>query len=226
MVAAPELSPAFEDYLKAIWTSQEWSDTPITTNALAGRMGFAPSTISEAVKKLSERGLVTHRKYGSIDLTEQGRAAALQVVRRHRIIETFLVQHLGYGWDEVHDEAEILEHAVSDTLIERLSVSLGNPTRDPHGDAIPSMDGRVDRPPAVALDTVPVGGVYTVSRVADTSPEVLRYLRDAAILLDVSIAVDRRNDAAGVMSVTVGEQSVELGIAAAAAVWVAPARNG
>ena len=149
--ARADLSSVAQDYLKVIWTAQEWSQEKVSTKLLAERMSVSASTVSEAVRKLADQGLVEHARYGSITLTEDGRRAAIAMVRRHRLIETFLVNELGYGWDEVHDEAEVLEHAVSETLMERIDAKLGHPDRDPHGDPIPSVDGAVPTPPARQL---------------------------------------------------------------------------
>src|SRR3989337_1297624 len=136
-----ELSTLAETYLKVIWNAGEWIEEPVTVGALAARLGFTPSTVSEAIRKLDRLGLVSHARYGAIELTKEGRLAALAMVRKHRLLETFLVTELGYTWDEVHDEAEILEHACSDRFIDRLANKLGDPTRDPHGDPIPRSDG-------------------------------------------------------------------------------------
>lgn len=115
----------------------------VSTKMLAEKIGVSASTASESIRKLAEQGLVDHEKYGAVTLTEAGRRAALEMVRRHRLLETFLVNELGYAWDEVHDEAEVLEHAVSDRLVARIDAKLGFPQRDPHGDPIPATDGQV-----------------------------------------------------------------------------------
>jgi DtxR family transcriptional regulator, Mn-dependent transcriptional regulator len=153
----PTTSPAIEDYLKTVYAHTEWQPDAITPKALADRLGIAPSSVTEMVKKMAEQGLVTHVPYKAIRLTDAGRARALAVVRRHRLIETWLVREMGYGWDEVHDEAEILEHAISDRLLEAIDARLGRPTRDPHGDAIPAADGTLISEPAVRLDEAPTG---------------------------------------------------------------------
>ena len=124
-----------------IWSATEWSDSPITVGAMAERMGVRPATVSDGIRRLAKQGLVTHAPYGSIELTATGREHAVEMVRRHRLLETFLVQVLGYGWDEVHDEAEILEHAVSDTMIKRIDERLGYPTRDPTVSRSPQQAG-------------------------------------------------------------------------------------
>lgn len=128
------LTAVGQDYLKAIWNAQEWSPEgapqKVSTKMLAEKIGVSASTASESIRKLAEQGLVDHEKYGAVTLTEAGRRAALEMVRRHRLLETFLVNELGYAWDEVHDEAEVLEHAVSDRLVARIDAKLGFPQRD------------------------------------------------------------------------------------------------
>ena len=141
-----DLTTVAQDYLKVIWTAQEWSLEKVSTKMLAERIGVSASTASESIRKLADQGLVNHEKYGAVTLTEAGRRAALAMVRRHRLMETFLVRELGYSWDEVHDEAEVLEHAVSDRMLDRIDAKLGHPTRDPHGDPIPAADGQVPTP--------------------------------------------------------------------------------
>ena len=146
----PATSPAIEDYLKTVYGHTEWQPDPITPKALADRLGVAPSSVTEMVKKMAAAGLVSHVPYGAVRLTDAGTSRALAVVRRHRLIETWLVQEMGYAWDEVHDEAEILEHAISDRLLEAIDARLGRPARDPHGDPIPAADGTLHRRIAVA----------------------------------------------------------------------------
>ena len=176
-----ELSPSTQDYLKTIWRLGEWEPERVTTTSLAARMGLAASTVSEALKKLTAQGLVTGPSYGVVELTEQGRDVAVHMVRRHRILEMFLATELGYSWDEIHDEAEVLEHAVTDRFIDRLDAKLGHPSEDPHGDAIPSRDGVVTPAPAVPLADVTHPEPVRVTRVSDESPETLRVLAEAGI---------------------------------------------
>lgn len=220
-----DLTMVAQDYLKVIWTTQEWSHEKISTKLLAERLGVSASTASESIRKLADQGLVHHEKYGAVTLTDRGRAAALVVVRRHRLLETFLMRELGYGWDEVHDEAEILEHAVSDMMLDRIDAKLGYPTRDPHGDPIPGADGQVPTPPARQLSACSDGDVATVARISDADPEMLRYFDAVGISLDSRLQVLARRDFAGMISVSVqdahGElNTVELGSPAAQAIWV------
>jgi len=196
-----DLTPVAQDYLKVVWAAQEWTDERVTTKLLAERIGVGASTVSETVRRLSAQGLLEHAPYGAITLTERGRALALAMVRRHRLLETYLVSELGYGWDEVHDEAEVLEHAVSDLLIERIDARLGHPTRDPHGDPIPGPDGVVVRPGAVPLAELVVGDRGTVARISDADPDVHRNLAEIGVGLDTGVEVRERREYAGILSV-------------------------
>ncbi len=222
-----ELTPVAQDYLKAVWSAQEWSDEKVTTGLLADRLGVGPSTVSETVRRLTAQGLLGHEPYGGVWLTDLGRQYALVMVRRHRLLETWLVHDLGYRWDEVHDEAEVLEHAVSERLVERISERLGHPERDPHGDPIPSPDGRVVRPEAVPLADLDAGGHGVVARISDADPEALRYLADLGLALDLPVAVSQRREFAGTLGVTWERDgarvAVDLGLLAASRIWVVPA---
>jgi DtxR family transcriptional regulator, Mn-dependent transcriptional regulator len=211
--------------LKVIWTAQEWSVDKVSTKMLAEKMGVSASTASESIRKLAEQGMVNHEKYGAVTLTEAGRRAALAMVRRHRLLETFLVNELGYGWDEVHDEAEVLEHAVSDRLVARIDAKLGFPRRDPHGDPIPASDGRVPSPPARQLWVCDDGDSGRVARISDADPEMLRYFDSVGISLDSQFRVLTRREFAGMISVAIeaadgAQTTVELGSPAARAIWV------
>ena len=184
------MNSVVEDYLKVIYAHTEWQPEPITTGALAARLGLAASSVTEMVKKLVAQGLVSHEPYGAVELTAEGTALALQMVRRHRLIETWLVEHIGYTWDEVHDEAEVLEHAMSDRLLSAIEAQLGHPSRDPHGDPIPRADGTVERPAAVLLADAPDGGV--VARVSDRDPLLLRHLEAEGIVVDAVVTPAQR----------------------------------
>ncbi|MGJ9413378.1 metal-dependent transcriptional regulator [Aeromicrobium sp. CF4.19] len=220
---SPELPSASQDYLKVIWTSREWSDEKISSRAIARRLEHSPSTVSETIKRLAAQGLVTHERYGDVELTADGRRVAVAMVRRHRLIETFLVEYLGYAWDEVHDEAEVLEHAVSDDFVERLAARLGHPERDPHGDPIPSASGRLPDLDATRLSELAAPASVRVARVSDADGELLRYLDEHAIALDTAVQVVERHDAAGTLAVDVAGTRLQLGLQAAEAIWVVPA---
>ncbi|MCH1882659.1 metal-dependent transcriptional regulator [Agrococcus sp. ARC_14] len=213
-------STAAEDYVKAIYHHTEWQADPVTPSQLAARLGLANSTVTEMVKKLAAAGLVHHRPYGAIALTTQGAALAVRQVRRHRVVETWLVERHGYDWDEVHDEAEILEHALSDRLLDSIARSLGDPVRDPHGDPIPAADGAVVRPDAVLLADAVVGHEGAVVRISDNDPAMLRFLADAGIALDTALTVLGQKPYSGSIQVHTANGTVDLGPAVAQAVWV------
>lgn len=162
-----------QDYVKVVWTATEWGGPPITTKALADRFGTTQANVSETVKRLAALDLVRYERYKPVVLTARGSELALAMVRRHRLVESFLVTTLGYDWNEVHDEAERLEHAVSDTMIERIDALLGHPTADPHGDPIPRPDGTMVRPARTIRLQDAAAGDYTVVRISDDEPDVL-----------------------------------------------------
>jgi DtxR family Mn-dependent transcriptional regulator len=217
-----ELTTSAQDYLKMIWSATEWSETPITVGAMADRLGVKPSTVSDGIRRLSKQGLVTHAPYGSIELTVSGREHAVEMVRRHRLLETFLVQVLGYGWDEVHDEAEILEHAVSDTMIKRIDELLEHPTRDPHGDPIPSPEGRTNAPEGIRLAAVDPDREVAITRISDADPDMLRYFAELGLAPDTRLTVLAHRPYAGVTTIRVPdrESDIDLGPVAAEAIWV------
>ncbi|GKV71850.1 MULTISPECIES: metal-dependent transcriptional regulator [Pseudarthrobacter] len=215
-----DLTAPAQDYLKMIWSATEWSQTPITVGAMAERLGVKPSTVSDGIRRLTKQGLVAHAPYGKIELTEDGRDHAVQMVRRHRLLETFLVQILGYGWDEVHDEAEILEHAVSDTMIERIAERLGHPTRDPHGDPIPSANGRLPVPQGFQLAEAEPDRGLRITRISDSDPQMLRYFAELGLAPDTQLRVLAHRPYADVTTVRLQDRDVDLGPSAAEAIWV------
>lgn len=216
-----DLTSVTQDYLKVIWTSQEWSDAKVTTKLLAERLGVSASTASEGIRKLADQGLVEHERYGSVTLTDDGSAAAIGMVRRHRLLETYLVRELGYGWDEVHDEAEILEHAVSDHLIARIDAKLGHPRRDPHGDPIPQADGRVPDAGSLQLAELDVDEAGVINRISDSDSEMLRYFQEVGIDLDRTVKVIEKRPFAGTITVCVDDgEPIHLGDIASRAIFL------
>jgi DtxR family Mn-dependent transcriptional regulator len=207
-------SPAVDDYLKTIYHHTEWQDDRITPSRLALELGLAPSSVTEMVQKLAAQGLVTHRPYGPIELSPEGEHRAAAIIRRHRLVETWLVREFGYGWDEVHDEAEVLEHALSDRLLERIDERLGRPTHDPHGDAIPDAAGRVHREPFVLLGAAAVGHAGRVLRVSDRDPDLLRAVEAVGVTVGAAVTV---TDAA---TLRIADALVALPAGAAEAVWL------
>jgi len=168
-------SASIEDYAKAIYALEERHGVASTT-ALAERLEISPPAVSAMVKKLAALGYVTHLPYRGVRLTDQGRGVALEVLRHHRLLETYLVEELGVPWDRVHAEAEVLEHVLSEGLEERIAAKLGEPTHDPHGDPIPAADGTVVEPETVALDTLATGDRGRFVRVSDSDSKLLREL--------------------------------------------------
>ncbi|PVZ60911.1 metal-dependent transcriptional regulator [Arthrobacter sp. H-02-3] len=223
-MAVSDLTASAQDYLKVIWSATEWSGAPVTVGMMAARLGVSASTASEGIRKLSNQGLVSHARYGSIELTAEGREQAVAMVRRHRLLETFLVQALGYAWDEVHHEAEVLEHAVSDTLISRIDALLDHPVRDPHGDPIPAADGQSDRPDAIQLTAVEPGRTIRICRVSDADPARLRHFSRLGLTLDTEFTVVERRSFSAAMTVRVHGQgeNIELGLPDSDAIWVVP----
>jgi len=208
---------AIEDYVKVIYSHTEWQPAKITTSVLAARLGLAASSVTEMVKKLVAQGLAIHEPYGAVELTAAGNELALRMIRRHRLIETWLVERYGYTWDEVHDEAEVLEHSLSDRLLDAIDAELGHPTRDPHGDLIPRIDGTIVRPAAARLSDVDAG---VVVRISDRDPVVLRQLETEGVALDAQVHVVER-DALGA-TVSISDVAVRLTDEALASIWVRP----
>lgn len=187
-VTREPLTRSVEDYLKAIYTLSP-EGRPASTSDIAHRLELSAPSVSGMVKRLSEQGLLEHVPYKGVQLTEEGRRAALRMIRRHRVIETYLVGRLGYSWDTVHQEAERLEHAVSDTLIERMAEALGNPGADPHGEPIPTQDGLIEEISATPLSDIRPGDTVQVRRVTAGDPDRLRYLASVGLKPGVVVTV-------------------------------------
>ncbi|MFD0704662.1 metal-dependent transcriptional regulator [Alloscardovia venturai] len=191
------LSASAQDYVKAIWKLHEWHHAPetpsspcvISTSDLARETGMRTSTVSGAISRLADVGLVTHAPYGGIQLTTEGEIQAIRMLRRHRIIETYLVRELGYNWDEVHEEAESLEHAASNFMINRMEERLGFPDRDPHGDPIPDRAGTIPQFDTINLNLVPVGQSVMLARVNDDDTALLQLLQSHDAMVDSIITV-------------------------------------
>jgi DtxR family Mn-dependent transcriptional regulator len=174
-------SSAVEDYTKAVYALEQRGNGPVTTNALAERLGVTAASASGMVKKLDELGLVEHEPYRGVRLTPAGERVALEVLRHHRLLELYLATSLGVPWDRVHAEAEVLEHVLSEELEELIAAQLGHPTRDPHGDPIPSAELTVEESPTESLATLQPGECATFVRISDSDPEMLRYLAERGI---------------------------------------------
>ncbi|HXF95123.1 MAG TPA: metal-dependent transcriptional regulator [Gemmatimonadales bacterium] len=212
------LSRSVEDYLKVIYhLSSEGGFA--TTSDIAAMLALAPPSVSGMVKRLSETGLIEHVPYRGVQLTPQGRRAALKMIRRHRVLELYLTQHLGYDWDDVHQEAERLEHAVSDELIERMARALGDPQYDPHGAPIPTVEGEIEETALVSLDDAPVGAGLEVRQVDDADPARLRYLAEQGLTPGTRIVVADRHPFNGPTIVRLGQETRVVGQELARTVW-------
>ncbi len=205
-------STAVEDYAKAIYGLEARAGgDPVSTNALAERLGVTPGSASAMVKRLGELGLVSHLPYRGVSLTDSGRRVALEVIRHHRLLELYLVESLGLPWDRVHDEAEVLEHVLSEQLEERISAQLGHPTRDPHGDPIPGPDLVLAEGETASLEALEPGARGTFVRVSDADPEMLRYLAALGIAPGDGFEVLGRQPFGGPLTVRFGTARHALG---------------
>lgn len=208
--AAADLTRSVEDYLKAIYTLSS-AGQPATTTGIAEALDLAAPSVSGMVKRLAEAGLLEHLPYKGVTLTGDGRRAALRMLRRHRLIEAYFVKFLGYSWDTVHDEAERLEHAVSDDLIDRMARALGNPLVDPHGDPIPAADGTIHEVSAVPLPDIAIGETVTIARVDSGSAERLRWLGDAGLVPGAEVTVREVQPFSGPITLDLGTEKRIVG---------------
>jgi DtxR family Mn-dependent transcriptional regulator len=204
-------SHAIEDYAKAIYVLETRGDEPVSTNALADRLGVTPGSVSAMVKKLDEADLVTHTPYRGVRLTAAGRRTALEVIRHHRLLELFLAEVLEMPWDRVHQEAEVLEHVLSTELEEIISAKLGNPTHDPHGDPIPTPDFQIEERETTSLDDLLTGDTGTFVRVSDSDSAMLRYLGERGVTPGARLEVVERQPFGGPLFVRVGDEVHPLG---------------
>ncbi|MBW7932616.1 MAG: metal-dependent transcriptional regulator [Gemmatimonadaceae bacterium] len=217
--SAPVLTRQAEDYLKAIYEIERDGE-PAGTTAIAARLGIASASVSGMIRRLARQGLMTVERYRGVQLTPAGRRLALQMIRRHRVLESYLVTRLGFGWDSVHDEAERLEHAASPALIEAMAAALGDPDEDPHGAPIPRADGTVDDSRLRTLDDLAVGTAARVARMSDRDPALLRYLAELGIKPGASLRLVDRAPFEGPLTVAVGRARHVIGAAVARKVFV------
>jgi DtxR family Mn-dependent transcriptional regulator len=194
---------AIEDYAKAIYAIVQRSGPPVATNAIAERLGVSPGTVTAMLKRMAKLGLVSYEPYRGVELTVEGERVALEVIRHHRLIESYLADALGMPWDRVHDEAEVLEHYISEELEERMAAALGDPEHDPHGDPIPDRALAVSGEAGRSLAAIEPGGGGRFSRVSDGDPEMLRYLADRNIRPGATLEVSAREPFGGGLTVIV-----------------------
>ncbi len=205
------ISSAIEDYAKAIYALERRAGEAVTTNALAERLGVTPGSASGMVKRLAELGLAEHEPYRGVQLTDDGRRVALEVIRHHRLLELYLVQSLGVPWDRVHEEAEVLEHVLSEELEELIAAKLGNPTHDPHGDPIPTRELTIEEEPTQSLQSLQAGATGRFTRVSDSDPEMLRFLADRGISPGDSFEVIDKQPFGGPLFIRFGDNVHVLG---------------
>jgi len=213
-------TPAVENYLKAIYLLEVKTGKPAPISKVAERLAVAPASVTEMVQRLARDGLVKHARYRGVGLTEQGRRSALAVVRRHRLLETFLVSELGMDWAQVHEEAEALEHSISDRLVTAIAAKLGEPSRDPHGDPIPSAELEIDEAETVPVDQLPVGARGHLVRILDADGDLLAYLDRLGIRLGDEVEVLALEPYGGPYTVAFSGRSRSLGRLAAGALAV------
>jgi DtxR family transcriptional regulator, Mn-dependent transcriptional regulator len=204
-------TPAIEDYAKAIFSLQSRSEDPVSTNSLAERLGITPGSVSAMLRKLEQLGLITHVPYRGVRLTADGQRLALEVIRHHRLLESFLADALGMSWDRVHAEAEILEHVLSDDLEQLIASKLGHPTVDPHGDPIPNAELELQEPATHTLEGLQVGAQGVFVRVSDSDPEMLRYLAGCGISPGDRFGVRARQPFGGPLFVVFGAREHAIG---------------
>jgi DtxR family Mn-dependent transcriptional regulator len=206
------LTHAIEDYLKIIY-ELTLCESRATTNQIAERMGVKPGSVTGMLKRLSENDppLLNYHKHRGVELTPAGEKVALEIIRHHRLLELFLHETLGYPWDEVHNEADRLEHVISEDFEERIAQALGDPLRDPHGDPIPSRDLHIPPQSTVSLDSLRAGQEAAVQRVADADPELLRYLESVGLVPQVYLKVLNYSPFDDNLRLQVGEKTLVLG---------------
>jgi DtxR family Mn-dependent transcriptional regulator len=206
MSNSPSLSRSVEDYLKVIYLLSERGG-PASTSDIADTLAVQPASVSGMIKRLAESGYLEHAPYRGVRLTDEGVREALRIVRRHRVIETFLHLRLGYSWEEVHSEAEALEHAASDELVDRMAAALENPSHDPHGAPIPTRAGEIEAVTQTTLAESAAGSELRIQAVHDEDPERLRYMEARGLLPGVRLTVEERQPFDGPVTVQVGGPS-------------------
>lgn len=214
-------SASVQNYLKAIYQLQEDNET-VTTTALAGHLEISAASVTNMIKKLARLKLVRHSPYHGVELTRAGEKMALEVLRHHRLIELFLAEALGVPWEEVHAEAEKIEHVISEDLEDRIANFLGDPSHDPHGDPIPTKAGHVERPIYQSLFQVNAGESAVIARVSDQNPDHLKHFSRLGLIPDATVAVIDREPFEGPLRVRVGVGEHTLDETLARSIWVSP----
>ncbi|MDX1618154.1 MAG: metal-dependent transcriptional regulator [Balneolaceae bacterium] len=214
------LSQAVEDYLKTIYTLESEGKSA-STSSIAESMNVSSASATNMIKRLSKMGLVDYQSYRGAALTKSGRKIALEIIRHHRLLELYLLEVMGYSWDEVHDEAEKLEHHISEQFEDKIAELLDNPTHDPHGDPIPTKEGVMPEMDAVPLADAEAGQTYLVSRVRDQDPELLRYLEKIGLLPGVKLTVENKEPFNGPITIHIEDTEQALGYEMGTKIFVA-----
>ncbi|MEZ4701504.1 MAG: metal-dependent transcriptional regulator [Rhodothermales bacterium] len=212
------LSQAVEDYLKTIYKLQQ--NGAASTTDIARTLDVAAASVTNMVKRLAQMGLVEHQSYKGVTLTPAGSKIALEIIRHHRLLELYLKEVMGYGWEQLHDEAEHLEHHISEEFESKIEEMLGFPTHDPHGDPIPTRDGHVEAIEDAPLTLMPVGQPVVIRRVSDADPELLHYLEDLGLMPRAEIEIVEKAPFNGPLDVRIGEKTHTVGYAVASNVFV------
>lgn len=215
------LSQAVEDYLKTIYKLQQ--DGAAATTEIARALNVSSASVTNMIKRLAQMGLAEYRSYRGVTLTEAGNKIALEIIRHHRLLELYLKEVMGYGWEQLHDEAEHLEHHISEEFESKIEEMLGYPTHDPHGDPIPTREGEVETIEDAPLSRVAVGQLVVVRRVADADPELLHYLEELGLMPRAEIEVLKKAPFDGPLDIRIGEHTCTVGFAVAQNVFVVPA---
>jgi len=214
------ITSTVENYLKVLFLLDQHNEKPVATGELAKALEVTPGSVTSMIKTLAEAGLVDHRPHYGVRLTTSGRTLAVRVVRRHRIVELFLVEILSMDWSQVHEEAEQLEHVVSDIVIDRMDELLGHPTIDPHGDPIPTADGSVPVRSLKRLSFCKNGEQVSIARIGDQDASFLKFAEDVGLVLGEKIEIVDRNDLTDSITVRSSEQEIVLGLSAAGRIEV------
>lgn len=218
------LSPAVEDYLKAIYKLAE--EQPATTTDVARRLDVSSASVTNMVKRLAEMQLVEYQSYRGVTLTPAGEKIALEIIRHHRLLETYLREVMGYSWEQMHDEAEQLEHHISEEFESKLDELLGYPTHDPHGHPIPSRDGEIVKTTAIALHEAEAGDTVVVRHLSDTNTELLRYLEDLGLLPSAEAVIVEKAPFSGPLTLHVADERHVIGHEVATHVFVSVEETG
>ena len=214
------ITSTVENYLKVLFLLDQHNEKPVATGELAKALEVTPGSVTAMIKTLAEAGRVDHRPHYGVRLTKSGRTLAVRVVRRHRIVELFLVEILSMDWSQVHEEAEQLEHVVSDIVIDRMDELLGHPTIDPHGDPIPTADGSVPVRSLKRLSFCKNGEQVSIARIGDQDASFLKFAEDVGLVLGEKIEIVDRNDLTDSITVRSSEQEIVLGLSAAGRIEV------